>query len=139
MAARVVDPLEDPQAPRDGRIAEGHRPDLSDAAWALSRPLNQSTRKIDFIRTLFDALFFHLDRIGHCLNSGLVELGDVKAPVEYYSRLLAVHSEVFTKYFRSIGYQRMGHLLGNFTEWKTASAALMNGVDDSEGALDDLR
>lgn len=64
-----------------------------------------------FIRDCFDHLFFHLDRMGHFVEGGLVRHEDVAYPLQYYVRRMVDFADVFDSFLAAYGYERARELL----------------------------
>ena len=67
-----------------------------DATNALALPAqNKATAEQMVIRDCFDWFFYYVDRIGHYVRSGLIDLGDVYPIFKPYARIVNSNREVF--------------------------------------------
>jgi hypothetical protein len=75
----------------------------------ISKALTITADKCDKsrqIRRVFDALFYHLERIQHMIDIGLVTHEDVLKPTQYYCQTLRPWNAVIERYLRATGYTK---------------------------------
>jgi hypothetical protein len=73
-----------------------------------------------YIRDAFDNFFFHMRRIEHAVEIALVDFDDVRYPIEYYIRLMAVIDRpLFEGYMRFFGFDLALAFAQRIPEWST--------------------